>query len=226
MRNVTPKEQEMALPKLITNEKERIYWEYFLSLESDIARLSRYIALEKSNKKTHSIEMARLLLASSSECDTLLKEVCKKLDSNFIKKNSDINKYRTILNKHITNLSTSTVRLRGHSWKLQPWKDIKTKSPTWWTSTNSVKHQRADNFFLANLENTISSIAALLVLNIIYYRLSDVDWIMPTPQLFLAPALISYDVSTWGSIAAMDELSITPRMRNKSNHLRSINDFI
>lgn len=216
----------MTKPKLIANEKERLYWEYFLSLESDVISLSRYIALDRKNKKTHSIEMARLLLASSAECDALLKEVCKKLDNTFNKNNGAIDKYRQILNNKVINLSSLTVRLRGHHWTLKPWKDVKTRSPTWWSENNKVKHQRSGYFSLANLENTVSSVAALLILNIMYYRLSGVEWIMPPPRLFLAPALISEDVSSWGAIAAMDELSVTPKMHNRSKHLRSIKDFI
>jgi hypothetical protein len=216
----------MSPPKLIPSQEERSYWEYFLALEHDVMSLARYIALEERNKDTHSIELARLLLTSSSECDTLLKEVCVNLDQTFKKRNSDITKYRGVLNTKITNLPNLAVRLRGSHWVLEPWKELKTGSPSWWVANNNVKHQRSSNFTDANLENVLSSIAALLTLNIIYYRLRGVDWLMPPPQLFLAPALATEDMTTWGAIISIEELATTPVLHNSSEYLRSTEDFI
>lgn len=214
------------MPNLISNEKDRIHWEYFLALEKDLVRLSRFISLEKRNKSVNSIELARLLLACSAECDTLFKSICHQLDNSFDKKKGSIDKYRRILNIHISNLASIDIRLRGHDWKNKPLKGFKNRTPAWWNANNSVKHNRTDNFHLASLENTISAMSALLLLNIVHYRLKGVDWITPTPEILLAPKLVSDDVSTYGIIAAIDSLTVSPKLINTSTNLRDSEDFI
>ena len=46
-----------------------IHWNYFLSLESDVLNLSRYIDFSQSNFECYSIEITRILFASASEVD-------------------------------------------------------------------------------------------------------------------------------------------------------------
>ena len=61
---------------MIKTSEKNIHWDYYLALESDIGRLARYIEFDESNFDTHSIELAHLLLASSSEVDVVMKELC------------------------------------------------------------------------------------------------------------------------------------------------------
>jgi hypothetical protein len=58
---------------MIDVSKSFIHWNYFLAIESDLENLSRYIEFIDTNFKTYSIELAHLLLASSSEIDVVLK---------------------------------------------------------------------------------------------------------------------------------------------------------
>ena len=54
-----------------------IHWSYFLALEEDIQRLSRFVEFNSNNFATFSLEMSHILLASSSEVDVVLKMLCK-----------------------------------------------------------------------------------------------------------------------------------------------------
>jgi len=54
-------------------KEDDIHWAYFLALEEDLHRLSRFVEISESNFSTHSIECARLLLASCSEAEVVLK---------------------------------------------------------------------------------------------------------------------------------------------------------
>ena len=56
-----------------------IHWNYFLAIESDLERLSRYVEFSKDNYKTYSLAMAHLLLSSASEVDVVLKGICKNI---------------------------------------------------------------------------------------------------------------------------------------------------
>lgn len=158
-----------------TNQKrEDIFWNYFLALESDLLSVSRYIEFCEDNKDTYSIELAKLILASGSEVDVVLKELC-----NIVHPNSGsrkINQYYDVLSSDRPDLldciNKEWVYLDRFSLKFQPWINWKMNgnyqcSPNWWTSNNHVKHRRFENFDEASLYNTINSLSALLV--ILYY---------------------------------------------------------
>jgi hypothetical protein len=53
------------------------HWNYFLPLESDLKNISRYIEIHPKNFKTFSIGLTQLFLATCSEIDVILKEICK-----------------------------------------------------------------------------------------------------------------------------------------------------
>jgi len=57
-----------------------LHWNYFLALESDLDRVSRYVEFTTYNYTTYSLEMAHLLLAAGSEIDVVLKSLCKKVN--------------------------------------------------------------------------------------------------------------------------------------------------
>lgn len=158
-----------------TNQKrENIFWNYFLALETDLLNISRYIDFCEHNKDTYSIELTKLLLASSSEVDVVLKELC-----NIVHPNSGSNniiQYYDVLSSDRPDLfdciNKEWVYLDRFSLKFQPWLNWEMNgnchsSPNWWTSNNHVKHRRFEKYYEATLYNTINSLSALFV--ILYY---------------------------------------------------------
>ncbi|MGV0964241.1 MAG: hypothetical protein ACOYBT_10165 [Polynucleobacter sp.] len=173
----------------MTTETPPPYWEYFLALESDLEKCSRYVEFSLNNYKTHSIEFARIIMAASSEFDTIAKEICDFLGN---KKASGINEYaETIITQYpcfydyeiaIPRYNIAGVAPFG-TWrtspKITPIKGNKTKkeysNPTWWTDYNDIKHDRTSNFKSANLENAIHSMGGLLTGLIYLYGLKYPD---------------------------------------------------
>ena len=51
------------------------YWEYFLELEEQLIETKRYVAFDKANAKTYSIEYLKLYQAVCSEIDVVAKEI-------------------------------------------------------------------------------------------------------------------------------------------------------
>lgn len=55
------------------------HWQYFLALENDLINVSRYIEFsgvdnpKAINARVHSLELARILLMASAECEVILK---------------------------------------------------------------------------------------------------------------------------------------------------------
>ena len=150
--------------------KSLIHWNYFLALESDLEQVSRYIEFDRGNFKTYSIELAHLLLASSSEVDVIAKGLCDFLEPNSSAEN--INQYQGIICRNIPEFVNEPVYVSRFNLKLKPWSNWKTgNNPLWWRSYNKVKHERSDYFPEANLKNVLNSISGLLITVFYFYKL-------------------------------------------------------
>jgi len=147
-----------------------IHWNYFLALESDLQQISRFIEFDKKNFRTYSIELAHLLLASSSEVDVIAKCICGLLEANSPAEN--INQYREIIDRNLPGFKKETVYIPRFSHQLTPWKNWNsTQNPIWWRSYNKVKHERNEHFTEANLKNVLNSVGGLLITVFYFYKL-------------------------------------------------------
>jgi len=167
----------------------RPHWNYFLALEKDLEKVSRYIEFCNDNLNTYSIELAHLLLSSVSEIDTIAKCICSILDPKAKPKN--INQYRKIIKTAEENelgftfqpkavvlpeklkhrMSAIKVLLPHYNMALIPWKSwAEDKNPDWWQAYNNVKHERNKHFNKATLRNALYSVAGLLCINYFYCR--------------------------------------------------------
>ena len=150
-----------------------IHWNYFLALESDLAQLSRYIEFDTKNFQTYSIELAHLLLASSSEVDVIAKGICGFLEPRSRAEN--LNQYREIINRNLPDFRKEQVFVPRFNLTLRPWSNWKLvkkpQNPLWWRSYNKVKHERNEHFAEANLKNVLNSVGGLLITVFYYYKL-------------------------------------------------------
>lgn len=154
---------------VIKSSGSLLHWNYFLALEADLDTLSRYIEFDPKNDEVFSIELAHLLLASSSETDVVLKKLCLQLDP--YQKPKKIYQYMEIVCAYLPEMADEEVFISRFGRSTKPWINFKTNEvPFWWTSYNKVKHQRGEHFPQANLRNVINSIGALLVANFYLYR--------------------------------------------------------
>lgn len=146
-----------------------LHWNYFIALESDLERLSRYIEFTEDNYKTYSLEMAHLLLAAGSEVDVVLKGLCKKVQQN--SRANNIEQYREILSSRISKLNKMKIRIPRYNLETEPWDNWqRNNTPNWWHSYNKVKHQRDKYFHKATLQHTVAAIAGLFVAVLYLYK--------------------------------------------------------
>ena len=159
-----------------------IHWSYFLALEEDIQRLSRFVEFNSNNFATFSLEMSHILLASSSEIDVVLKMLCKP----FAPSAQNEEDYRSSIPKQIPNFTKVKVEIRRYDIILQPWQSWDSnQTPTWWTAYNKVKHERNSHYEKANLENVLQSMAGLFISNLYLYKdLANTGELSPWPELF------------------------------------------
>lgn len=150
------------------------YFQYYLALEDDFIKTTKYVHLNDKNYETFSIEYTKQYQAICSEIDVLCKEICRycgDTSSNKFPKYTEtiLNSFDDIVSKRINvGLSSKII--------LEPFKDWTDSpvynSPKWWSNYNSVKHDRNNNFEKANLENVLNSLAGLYILE--KYFLKDI----------------------------------------------------
>lgn len=136
--------------------------DYFLALEEDLERYSRYIEFHEDNFKTYSLELVRLLLAAGSEVDVALKELCHRIDPT--KHPRKIPEYRTIVSSKFPSIERESVLINRYHIKLEPWLGWSKSIPTWWDSYNKVKHNRLKNYREGNLGNVLNAVSGLGVI--------------------------------------------------------------
>ena len=146
-----------------------VHWNYYLALEQDLSKVSRFIEFSEENFDTYSIELAHLLLASSSEVDVVLKSLCNLKRPE--KKHKNINDYKETVMVEFPDMIKETCFVPRFGLELNPWGDWNGEiNPFWWDGYNKVKHHRDIHFKKANLENTLNSLAALNIVILYYYQ--------------------------------------------------------
>ncbi len=176
----------------ISETKSLLHWNYFLALESDVERLSRFVEFTSSNFGTYSVEIAHLFLATASEVDVVAKLLCNQVDGTT--KVDNIEKYRNVLRRCLPEIERSIVTIPRYGLELHPWSSwLNNETPEWWQAHNKVKHQRGEHFASANLMNLLNAMAGIFLLILYYYRDGEeVRSIEPPPSLFTPPPDLAF----------------------------------
>jgi hypothetical protein len=158
-----------------------MYWNYFLSIEEDFLRVSKYVHFNTANNGCYSIEFARLILAACSEVDVVAKALTTLLTG---ASTESITQHMNALMPKLPDIPDRKVSMDRFGMDVMPWDNWqKNKSPDWWGSYNNIKHHRAEHFQEANLENAFRAVAGLFLLLIYYLRHTGVEHIYPVPRL-------------------------------------------
>ena len=167
----------------IARQETFLHWNYFLAIEEDLDRLSRFVDFS-GNDNAYSIEIARLFLSACSEVDVILKQLCEAINQNSTA--SSINAYFNEIRNVIPQFLTFKVTVPRLGLTLQPWIDWnENQPPYWWQHHNKVKHHRHEHFEQANLKNCLNSIAGLYVAVLyLYQQQAENGELLQFPRLF------------------------------------------
>lgn len=177
------------------------HWNYFLALEDDVVRLSRYLELTAENFDSYSLELARILFSAASEVDVVAKRLCQKLNPN--SKASNICNYKMEILAVHPRIISSVVEIPRYGLTFTPWLQWGSdENPLWWHAYNKVKHQRHIHFSEASLTHCLNAVAGLFVLLLYYYRHEGQNGqLTPDPTIFRIGTPFHVDRLMWGSHA-------------------------
>lgn len=139
-----------------------IHWNYFLALEDDLYHLSRYVEFDPDNYDTFSIEIAHLLMSASAEVDSVLRQLCQKIEPG--QEHRNIPDYYGPVTRYSNKFINFELEIPRFGVTLHPWENwTQQQAPFWWRANNSVKHHRHTEFNQATLKNCLNAMAGLLV---------------------------------------------------------------
>ena len=185
------------------------HWEYFLSIEADLAQCTRYVQFCPENYRTFSVEFARVIVAASAEFDAVAKGLCGAIDGNA--QPESITEYQSIIVGKYPRFPEYKIHIPRFKLEFQPWIEwTQSNSPDWWSKGyNKIKHHRDQHFASANLHNAILATAGLLAGIVYLYDATlgafpQVD-LAAAPKLFepqeepgeMQSATISWNCKAW-----------------------------
>lgn len=91
------------------------------------------------------------------------------------------------LNPKYPKLCKLKVNLQRFGLNISPWDNWQdNKTPNWWLGYNLVKHNRDEHYNLANLKNTIASLAGLFLAVLYFYKNeAEEGKLIPDPKLLM-----------------------------------------
>ena len=145
------------------------YWEFFLSIEDDLERCTKYVEFCSNNYKTYSNEFAKIIMSASAEFENVAKDLCHLI--NPASKPGNIKDIYPIFFGAYPKFKTVEICIPRYKLSLQPCVDWTSSSgPAWWSNGyNKIKHERTQCFENANLNYAILSMAGLFTA-ILYYH--------------------------------------------------------
>ncbi len=160
------------------------HWNYFLSVEQDMERLSRFIEFDEHNYNCFSLEIVRLLIAAAAKADVVCKQICQYL--NPASRADNIHQYRDEIVPVYPVMSRFEVLAPRYGLRLKPWVnwDQPRGVPLWWTAYNKIKHHRHTDYHQANLKNVLNAVAGLFVACLYLYKdKSALGELIPSPSI-------------------------------------------
>lgn len=157
----------------ITETELNGIWNYYLSLEADMANTSRYIE-PAGQENVYSFEFAKLLILSCTEVESVLKIICCEIEGRQVRGNMDV--YRETVLRRYPKIVQSTVYVSRLGKNIEPFAAWNTGKLSWWYAYQEVKHNRAGYFTEATYQNAVNALAALYILIFYLAKIFNLDF--------------------------------------------------
>jgi hypothetical protein len=146
------------------------HWNYFLGVESELVACTRFVEFTENNFSCYSNEFAKIIVLASAEVDSILRELCKEVNS--ASNAHNIAKYYPVLISRFPHFQKCKVDIPRYKLRIDPWENwtLDTR-PDWWSKGyNKLKHERSENFSNASLKNALSAVGAQFLAVLHYHQ--------------------------------------------------------
>lgn len=154
----------------------KMYWSQYLLYEKEFLSSADYVMIDKLNYPVFSNQYVKLLLGICSEIDSITSAMCDEIgDDEQGRRYVNIIQKMSALKKNIPSLLNTRVKtIYPYSViNIVPFASFSENGASkWWQDYNALKHSRASekengrfNYQSANLDNVLTSLSALYILN-------------------------------------------------------------
>ena len=147
------------------------HWNYFRLLERDLEASFRYLHPCPEHFAAYSDHFAGIILMASTEVENCLRSFTIELSAPQSRSSSIDKLLRPVIDR-FPKFATTTILLPRYSIRLKPWVQTNAQTaPDWWgNGYNKIKHDRMGHPNASTLEHALTSVAALFVVLLHYYR--------------------------------------------------------
>ena len=173
-----PFKQEFEDLPIIDREEYIRYVRQLEIIMSDLADVFKVVEPSNDNFKVFGNALRNIIILSCTEIDAMMKNIMK--SNGCSKERFSMNDYiilKDILKLKEYELSIDFFESLGAFSPFKRWnKNKPTASLSWYDAYNKIKHDRDQNFPLANLRNAINSIIAFAILLLAQYGWNNSIW--------------------------------------------------
>ena len=147
---------------MIVDELElKGHWNYFLSLENDIANTSRFVE-PSGQENVYSFEFAKILILACTEVETVFRNLCEEISGT--KVSSNMGDYKSIILTKYPKIVDAEVTISRLYRNIRPFEGWDVGKLLWWDAYQGVKHDRGKTFDEATYMNAVTALSALYIL--------------------------------------------------------------
>lgn len=143
----------------MTSEQLNNIWNYYLSLEQNLAETARYVE-PNGQEDVFSFEFAKILILSCTEIESVFKLLCRE----FKEEKGDISGYKEIILENYPTIVKARVTVRRLGRDIVPFSEWGFSRLQWWDAYTAIKHDRDRSFGNATYINAVMALGALYVL--------------------------------------------------------------
>lgn len=169
----------------VTRSAIEVHWEYYLGLEDDFLRSSRYVNFTKDQLGVHSHFFTQMLICAAAEFETVCKAIADEIDKPGV---GDIADIKTMLVPILPNMSSCWLSILRGAIVLSPFSDWKESGTQlgWWEGYQDVKHARHTRMESGSLRNALYALGGVYLANLVLFNTAAKKDIELVPNQFLA----------------------------------------
>lgn len=120
-------------------------WNYYLTLEGDIANTSRFIE-PSGQENVHSFEFAKILILACTELESVFKLLCLEITGK--QPEGTIGKYKETILGRYPRIVDAVVSVKRWGRTIAPFEGWDIGKLSWWNAYQEVKHNRGEYFWV------------------------------------------------------------------------------
>lgn len=148
-------------------------WNYYLTLEGDIANTSRFIE-PSGQENVHSFEFAKILILACTELESVFKLLCLEITGK--QQEGTIGKYKETILGRYPRIVDAVVSVKRWGRTIAPFKGWDIGKLSWWNAYQEVKHNRGEYFSGASYNNAVYALSALYISILYLARAANIDF--------------------------------------------------